>query len=83
MYQRAIEIRKCKACGKSYEQQMGTLAIKSHSFNTCPYCGGSTEPDQKKNEERRDTVGKEPAVFLLGENMVYIRAAPLGVIFLL
>ena len=30
-----------------------------------------------------DTVGKEPAVFLLGENMVYIRAAPLGVIFLL
>lgn len=26
-----------------------------------------------------DTVGKEPAVFLLGENMAYIRAAPSGV----
>lgn len=56
MYQGAIEIRKCKACGKSYEQQMGTLAIKSHSFNTCPYCGGSTEPDQKKNEERHEKI---------------------------
>ena len=30
-----------------------------------------------------DTVGKEPTVFLLGENMVYIRAAPSGVIFML
>ena len=56
MYQGAIEIRKCKACGKSYEQQMGTLAIKSHSFNTCPYCGGSTEPDQKKNKERHEKI---------------------------
>lgn len=56
MYRGNIEIRKCKACGKSYEQQMGTLAIKSHSFNTCPYCGGSTEPDQKKNEERHEKI---------------------------
>ena len=38
----------------------------------------------KINEELSgifDTVGKEPAVFLLGENMVYIRAAPSGAIF--
>ena len=27
----------------------------------------------------RSTVGKMPTVFLLGENMVYIRAAPSGV----
>ena len=40
----------------------------------------------KINEELSgifDTVGKEPAVFLLGENMVYIRAAPSVVIFML
>ena len=48
MYRGEIEIRKCKKCGKLYEQQMGTLAIKSHSFNICPYCGGDTELDQKK-----------------------------------
>ena len=36
-----------------------------------------------KREMNSDTVGEEPAVFLLGENMVYIRAAPSGVIFML
>lgn len=35
-----------------------------------------------KREMNSDAVGDEPAVFLLGENMVYIRAAPSGVIFL-
>jgi len=31
-----------------------------------------------KNLYIRSTVGKMPTVFLLGENMVYIRAAPSG-----
>lgn len=59
MYKRNIEIRKCKACGKSYEQQMGTLAIKSHSFNTCPYCGGSTEIDIEANNNRYEEICKK------------------------
>ena len=46
MYQGAIEIRKCKACGKSYEQQMGTLAIKSHSFFDI-----MDDPELMKNKE--------------------------------
>jgi hypothetical protein len=35
-----------------------------------------------KNLYIRSTVGKMPTVFLLGENMVYIRAAPSGGVFL-
>ena len=34
-----------------------------------------------KREINSDTVGKMPTVFLLGKNMIYIRAAPSGVIF--
>lgn len=56
MYRGNIEIRKCKKCGKSYEQQRGTLAMKSRSFNVCLYCGGDTEYDHEKNRERIEEI---------------------------
>lgn len=50
MYRGNTEIRKCIKCNKSYEQQQGTLEIKNHLYNTCPFCGGNTEPDFEANQ---------------------------------
>lgn len=52
MYRGNIEIRKCIKCGKTYEQQQGTLEIKNHLYNTCPFCGRNTEPDFEANQKR-------------------------------
>ena len=55
MYRGNSEIRKCIKCNKSYEQQQGTLEIKNHLYNICPFCGGNTAPDFEANQKKSET----------------------------
>lgn len=45
--------RVCVKCGKSFKQNMGTLAMKRSDFQKCPYCGGDSEPDEAQNAKER------------------------------
>ncbi len=56
MYKGNVEIRKCKKCGATYKQQRGTLAMKSKSFNICPYCGKTTVYDEEGNKQRHEEI---------------------------
>lgn len=38
---------------------MDTFAIKSCSFNICPYCGGSTEIDIEVNNNKHEEICKK------------------------
>lgn len=49
-------MRKCKKCGATYKQQRGTLAMKSKSFNICPYCGKTTVYDEEGNKQRHKEI---------------------------
>ena len=53
MYRGNTTSRICIDCGKSFEQQEGTLAMKSESYNRCPYCNWKSKIDSEEMEKRR------------------------------
>lgn len=54
MYRGNTTSRICIDCGKSFEQQEGTLAMKSESYNRCPYCNGKSKIDLEEMEKRKN-----------------------------
>lgn len=52
MYRGNVSFRICTKCGKQFEQQLGTLAMKRDSFLKCPVCGANSVPDEARNKEK-------------------------------
>ena len=56
MYRGNVKYRKCLKCGKIFEQQQGTLALKNPLYGKCPYCGGKSKEDETANEIRKKKI---------------------------